>query len=95
MTDQEEQTQYVPSWKNKPSMYHRQIKEVADIEKSYQWLEKAEENGCTAEALTMAAQEQTLSTRSIEAKISCTSQDCRCLPRKEFPLRQMLTWNTI
>ena len=32
-----------PSWRDKPlhGMYHRQIEEVADIKKSYQWLEKA------------------------------------------------------
>ena len=31
------------SWRNKPlhRMYHQQIEEVADIKKTYQWLEKA------------------------------------------------------
>ncbi len=38
-------------------MYHRQIEEVADIEKFYQWLEKAGLKDST-EALIMAAQEQ-------------------------------------
>lgn len=48
-----------PSWRDKPlyGMYHRQIEEVADIKKSYQWLEKAGLKDST-EALIMAAQEQ-------------------------------------
>ena len=59
-----------PSWRDKPlhGMYHRQIEEVADIKKSYQWLEKAGLKDST-EALIMAAQEQALSTRSIKAGI--------------------------
>ena len=39
--------------------------EVADIKESYQWLEKAGLKDST-QALIMAAQEQALSTRSIE-----------------------------
>ena len=37
--EEEEQT----TWRDKPlhGMYHRQIEEVADIKKSYQWLENA------------------------------------------------------
>ena len=38
---------------------HRQIEEVADIEKSYQWLDNAGLRDST-EALIMAAQEQGL-----------------------------------
>jgi len=58
-----------PSKKDKPlhSMYHRQIEVVPDIEKSYQWLEKAGLKDST-EALNVAAQEQALSTREIEAR---------------------------
>ena len=60
----EEEEHVEPSWEDKPlhGMYHRQIKEVADIRKSYQWLEKAGLKEST-EALFMAAQEQALSTR--------------------------------
>ncbi len=49
-------------------MYHCQIEEVADIKKSCQWLEKAGLKD-SAEALIMAAQEQALSTTSIEAVV--------------------------
>ena len=49
-------------------MYHRQIVEVADIRKSYQWLEKAGLADST-EALILAAQKQALGTRSIEAGV--------------------------
>ena len=58
-------------------MYHRQIVEVADIRKSYQWLEKAGLTDST-EALILAAQEQALGTRSIEAGVYHTRQDPRC-----------------
>ncbi|TWW62315.1 hypothetical protein D4764_04G0009620 [Takifugu flavidus] len=58
-------------------MYHRQIEEVADFEKTYQWLEKAGLKDST-EALLMAAQEQALSTRAIEARVYHTRQDPRC-----------------
>lgn len=75
-----------PSWKDKPlhGMYHRQIEEVADIEKTYQWLEKAGLKDST-EALIMAAQEQALNTRSIEAGVYHTRQDPRCRLCKEAP----------
>ena len=65
-------------------MYHRQIEEVADIKKSYQWLEKAGLKDST-EALIMAAQEQALSTRSIEVGIYHTRQDPRCRLCKDAP----------
>ena len=65
-------------------MYHRQISEVADLGKSYQWLEKAGLKDST-EALIMAAQEQALSTRSVEAGIYKTRQDPRCRLCKEHP----------
>ncbi|TWW69211.1 hypothetical protein D4764_18G0000170 [Takifugu flavidus] len=67
------------SWKDKPmhGMYHRQIEEVADIEKTYQWVTKAGLKDST-EALLMAAQEQALSTRAIEARVYHTRQDPRC-----------------
>jgi len=49
-------------------MYHRQTEEVNDIEKSCQWLEKSGLKDST-EALIMAAQEQALSIRAIEAGV--------------------------
>ena len=50
-----EQTEKTP-WHSKAlhGMYHRQIAEVADIRKSYQWLEKAGLADST-EALILAA----------------------------------------
>ena len=67
------------SWHSKAlhGMYHQQIAEVADIRKSYQWLEKAGLADST-EALILAAQEQALGTRSIEAGVYHTRQDPRC-----------------
>ncbi|XP_051920732.1 uncharacterized protein LOC127600296 isoform X1 [Hippocampus zosterae] len=77
-----------PSWEGKPlhGMYHRTITEVADLKKSYQWLERAGLKDST-EALILAAQEQALSTRAIEAQIYHTRQDprCRCRLCKEAP----------
>ena len=75
----EEEEEQEPSWKDRPlhGMYHRQIEGVADIEKSYQWLDKAGLTDST-EALIMAAQEQAVSTRSIEAGVYHTRQDSRC-----------------
>ena len=58
-------------------MYHQQTEEVADITKSYQWLEKAGLKDSTEE-LIMAAQEQALSKRSIRAGVYNTRQDPRC-----------------
>uniref|UniRef100_A0A3B3HW39 Reverse transcriptase domain-containing protein n=1 Tax=Oryzias latipes TaxID=8090 RepID=A0A3B3HW39_ORYLA len=74
------------SWEDKPlhGMYHRTITEVADIKKSYQWLERAGLQDST-EALILAAQEQALSTRAIEAQIYHTRQDPRCRLCKEAP----------
>ncbi|KAK7877340.1 hypothetical protein WMY93_031944 [Mugilogobius chulae] len=71
-----------PSWEDKPlhGMYHRNITEVADLKKSYQWLERAGLKDST-EALILAAQEQALSTRAIEAQIYHTRQDPRCRSR--------------
>jgi len=53
------------SWKHNPlhGMYHQQIQGVADIAKSYQLLEKAGLKHST-DALIIAAQEQSLSTRA-------------------------------
>uniref|UniRef100_A0A3B3HR86 Carbohydrate sulfotransferase n=1 Tax=Oryzias latipes TaxID=8090 RepID=A0A3B3HR86_ORYLA len=72
------------SWEDKPlhGMYHWTITEVADIKKSYQWLERAGLQDST-EALILAAQEQALSTRAIEAQIYHTRQDPRCRLCKE------------
>ena len=60
------QSKEVP-WHNKAlhGMYHRQITEVTDIRKAYQWLEKVGLTDST-EALILATQEQALGTRSIE-----------------------------
>ena len=58
-------------------MYRRQIEEVADIEKSYQWLEKVGLKDST-EALIMATQEQTLCTKAIVAGVYHIRQDSRC-----------------
>lgn len=44
-------------------MHHQQTEEVADIQKSYQWLDKAGVKDRT-EALIMATQERALSTRA-------------------------------
>ena len=74
------------SWSDKPlyGMYHRQIEEVADIRKTYQWLEKAGLKHST-EALIMTAEEQALNTRSIKAGVYHTSQDPRCRLCKDAP----------
>lgn len=63
-------------------MYHHQIEEVADIKKSYQWLENAGLTNST-EALIMAAQEQVISTRAIETRIYQCRSDPRCKLCKE------------
>ncbi|XP_051929435.1 uncharacterized protein LOC127605701 [Hippocampus zosterae] len=75
-----------PSWEDKSlhGMYHRTITEVADLKKSYQWLERAGLKDST-EALILAAQEQALSTRAIEAQIYHTRQDPRCRLCKKAP----------
>ena len=65
-------------------MYHQQIDEVADIKKFYQWLEKAGLKD-SMEALIMAAQDQELSTGSIEAGIYHIRQDPSCRLCKEAP----------
>ncbi|TKS64906.1 N-lysine methyltransferase KMT5A [Collichthys lucidus] len=78
--EEEEQT----TWRDKPlhGMYHRQIEEVADIKKSYQWLDNAGLTDST-EALIMAAQEQARSTRAIEARIYQSRPDPGCRLCKE------------
>ncbi|CAJ1059649.1 uncharacterized protein LOC127604228 [Xyrichtys novacula] len=75
-----------PSWEEKTllGMYHRQIAEVADMSKSYQWLERAGLKDST-EALIMGAQEQALSARAIKAQLYHTRQDPRCKLCKEGP----------
>uniref|UniRef100_A0A087XGF1 Reverse transcriptase zinc-binding domain-containing protein n=2 Tax=Poecilia formosa TaxID=48698 RepID=A0A087XGF1_POEFO len=64
-------------WSMLPSM-----NDDHDIRKSYQWLEKAGLKDST-EALILAAQEQALNTRAIEAQIYHTRQDPRCRLCKE------------
>ena len=63
-------------------MTDQQIEEAADIEKSYQWLEKAGLKD-SKETLKMAAQEQALSTRAIEAGVYDIRYDPRCWLCKE------------
>ena len=65
-------------------MYHRQVEEVADIKKTYQWLENAGLTDST-EALIMAAQEQALTTRAIEARVYQSRSDPRCRLCKDAP----------
>ena len=67
------------NWQDKPlhGKYHQSIEKVADLEKTYQWLVKSNLKDNT-EALIMAAQEQALKTRAIEAKIHHTRQDPTC-----------------
>lgn len=66
--------------KTKPlyGMYHQQIEVMADIRKSYQWLDKADQH------LIMAAPEQALR-RSIEAGIYHSRGDPRCRLCKDDP----------
>ena len=65
-------------------MYHQQIEKVADIKRSQQWLENAGLTDCT-EARIMAAQEEALSTRSIEARVYHSKQIPRCRLCKDVP----------
>jgi len=55
---------------------------VADIEKSYQWQDEADLKDST-EVLIMAAQEQALKQRVIEARVYHTRQGSRCRLCKE------------
>ncbi len=64
-----------------PAQHVPPSEEVADIKKSYQWLEKAGPKDSTDE-LIMAAQEQALSTRSLEAG---AGQEPRCRLFKDAP----------
>ena len=65
-------------------MYHCQIEEVADIGKTYHWLEKAGLKDST-EALIIASQDQALNTRSIEARVDHTRHDPRFRLCKDTP----------
>ncbi|XP_078030986.1 uncharacterized protein LOC144466922 [Epinephelus lanceolatus] len=64
--------------------YHRQIAGVADIKKTYQWLENAGLTDST-EALIIAAQEQAQSTRAIEARVYHSRSDPVCRLCKDAP----------
>ena len=57
---------------------------MADIKKTYQWLENARLTDST-EALIMAAQEQALTTGAIEARIYQSRSDPRCRLCKDAP----------
>ncbi|CAK6954711.1 zinc-binding domain-containing protein%2C partial [Scomber scombrus] len=67
-----------------PTRHEPPTEEVADIKKSYQWLEKTGLKDSTEE-LIVAAQEQALSTRSIKAGVYHTRQDPRCRLHKDAP----------
>lgn len=73
--DTDEEQEEEQSWTITPlrGMYYRQREEVADIKKSYQWMEKNGLKDCT-EALIMGAQEQAQST-------SWQSPICSLCPR--------------
>lgn len=58
-------------------MYHQQIEEVTDIEKSHQWLEKTRLKD-NIKAQIMETQEQALGTSSLENGIYHTREDPRC-----------------
>ena len=63
-------------------LYHQQIEEVDAIDKT--WLEKAGLKD-SKEALTMAAQEQALTTKSVESRLYHTRQDTGCRLCKDAP----------
>lgn len=44
LSTEEEEEEDGPSWKDKPlsGIYHRQTEGVADMEKTYRWLEKVQ-----------------------------------------------------
>ena len=73
---EEEEEEERPLWRDNPLhwMYHQQNEEMADSEKAHQWLKNAGLNDST-EALIMAAQQQALNTRLIEAGVNHTRQD--------------------
>lgn len=56
-------------------MCHLQIEEVSDINKSFQWLEKAGLKD--RKALITAAKEQTISTTAVETRVYHTRRDPR------------------
>ena len=64
--------------------YHQQTEDVADIKKTYQWLERAGLRDST-EAVIMAAREQVLNTRLIEVGVYHTRHDQRSRLRKGVP----------
>ena len=57
--------------------WHKGVSEVADMTRTYQWLNKSNIKANT-EALIMAAQEQALNTRAVAQDIYHTAQDPRC-----------------
>ena len=73
-------------WRNRPlhGTYHRQISEVCDAEKTYQWLKKCNLTANT-EALILAAQEQALPTRQIQTQIYHIRTDASCRLCKQAP----------
>jgi len=69
----------IPDWYSKPlhGAWHTSVTQVADIGKTYQWLNRTGLEMNT-EALIMAAQEQALNTRAVAAEIYHTTQDPHC-----------------
>ena len=67
------------AWYQKPlhGAWHKGVSEVADMVRTYLWLNKSNIRANT-QALIMAAQEQALNARTVEHKIYHTVQDSRC-----------------
>ena len=67
------------AWYEKPlhCAWHKGVSEVADMDLTYQWLNKSNIRANTG-ALIMAAQEQVIHTRSVAHKIYHTVKDFRC-----------------
>jgi hypothetical protein len=76
----------IPEWHTGAlhSVYHTQVSEVGDLHQTYQWLSKCDLTANT-ESLIMAAQEQALPTRQLQAHIYRTRDDPRCRLCKESP----------
>lgn len=75
-----------------PGIYHRQIEEVADIKKSYQWLDKAGAKDST-KALILTEQELFLSTGLVEALVYYTRRDPICRLCRNAPETIQNQWN--
>ena len=61
---------------------HKDVSKVADMNRTYQWLNKSNIRANT-EALILAAQEQALNNRTASHEVYQTVQDPRCRLRKQ------------